>query len=137
MTRSVTGRHRALSKPQVLLVDDFRDNREMYVEYLRYVGFRVAEAATGSEALERAFELRPDLIVMDLALPSLDGWEATRVLKSDLRTAHIPVIALTGHALQRHSQRALEAGCDAFLIKPCLPETLVAEIRRLLEAERT
>jgi two-component system cell cycle response regulator DivK len=134
--RSITGRHRVPSdRPLVLLVDDLSDSRAMYVEHLRDAGFGVAEAATGHEALERAFALRPDLVVMDLALPSLDGWEATRRLKGDLRTAHVPVIALTGHALQRHSQRAAEAGCAALLIKPCLPEVLVAEIRRVLQEE--
>jgi CheY-like chemotaxis protein len=120
----------------ILLVDDFRDNRELYVEYLTYAGFRVVEAASGDEALERAFAERPDLIVMDLALPGMDGWEATRRLKSDLRTAHVPVVALTGHALQQHSQRALAAGCDAFVIKPCLPDALVDEIRRVLTESR-
>ena len=69
---------------------------------------------------------------MDLALPSMDGWEATRRLKNDERTRHIPIVALTGHALAGHAEGAREAGCDAFVTKPCLPDALVAEIRRLL-----
>src|SRR5262245_35527060 len=90
----------------ILLVDDFDDNREMYAEYLEYSGFRVTQASNGHEALARAFEQPPDLIVMDLSLPGMDGWEATRRLKADSRTKSIPVVALTGHALEGHSQRA-------------------------------
>src|SRR3954466_12736055 len=120
--------------PLILVVDDFQDNREMYAEYLQFSGFRVAEAATGHEALEKAFALRPDLIIMDLSLPVMDGWEATRRLKADERTRKIPVVALTGHALAGHSRGAKEAGCDSFLAKPCLPDQLVAEIRRMLES---
>jgi CheY-like chemotaxis protein len=73
---------------------------------------------------------------MDLALPRMDGWEATRRLKADARTRHIPVVALTGHALAGHADGAREAGCDAFVTKPCLPDALVAEIRRLLDQPR-
>jgi CheY-like chemotaxis protein len=116
----------------ILVVDDFEDNREMYAEFLQFSGYRVAEAATGFEALDQAFELRPDLILMDLSLPGIDGWEATRRLKGDDRTRDIPVVALTGHALSGHSKGAKEAGCDAFITKPCLPDVLVAEIRKLL-----
>ena len=79
-----------------------------------------------------AGELIPDLIVMDLSLPGLDGWEATRRLKADERTRSIPVVALTGHALDGHAQSALEAGCDGFIIKPCEPEALLNEIRKIL-----
>lgn len=122
--------------PLVLVVDDFQDNREMFAEFLSLSGYRVAEAATGREALDRAFELLPDIILMDLSLPELDGWEATRTLKGDARTKHIPIIALTGHALADHSREAKDAGCDAFLTKPCLPEVLVVEIRRMLDKKR-
>ena len=121
------------SSPLVLVVDDFQDNREMFAEFLSLSGFRVAEAATGREAIDRGFELLPDVILMDLSLPELDGWEATRQLKNDPRTRHIPIVALTGHALADHSREAREAGCDAFLTKPCLPEVLVVEIRRMLD----
>ena len=121
-----------LARPRVLIVDDFSDNREMYAEYLRVVGFRVDEAANGREALEKAMAAPPDAVVMDLSLPEVDGWEATRRLKSDPRTRHVPVIAVTGHALAGHSRSALEAGCDAFVTKPCLPEDLAAHVRKLL-----
>jgi CheY-like chemotaxis protein len=124
---------RAPVPPLVLLVDDFQDNREMYAEFLRFSGLRVEEAANGLEALDKTFELLPDLVVMDLSLPGIDGWEATRRLKSDARTKHIPILALTGHALAGYSEGARQAGCDAFVTKPCLPEELLAEIKRVLE----
>jgi two-component system, cell cycle response regulator DivK len=120
--------------PLILVVDDYQDAREMYAEYLQYSGFRVAEASTGNEALAQAFALKPDLILMDLSLPGMDGWEATRHLKADERTKHIPVVALTGHALAGASDGAKRAGCDSFVTKPCLPDDLVVEVRRMLSA---
>jgi two-component system cell cycle response regulator DivK len=121
-------------RPRVLIVDDYPDAREMYAEYLRYAGFDVIEASNGVEALERATDGQPDIILMDLSLPVMDGWEATRRLKADQGTAHIPVVALTGHALAGFSDGAKQAGCDAFVTKPCLPEDIVKEINRVLEA---
>jgi two-component system, cell cycle response regulator DivK len=121
-------------RPRVLLVDDYPDAREMYTEYLEYSGFEVVEAENGLEALQRAVDTAPDIILMDLSLPVMDGWEATRRLKADKRTAAIPVVALTGHALAGISEGAKRAGCDAFVTKPCLPEDLVKEIRRVLES---
>jgi CheY-like chemotaxis protein len=121
-------------RPRVLLVDDYPDAREMYAEYLEFSGFEVVEAENGMEALQRAVETSPDIILMDLSLPVMDGWEATRRLKADKRTAPIPVVALTGHALAGISEGAKKAGCDAFVTKPCLPEDLVKEIRKILEA---
>ena len=121
-------------RPRVLLVDDYPDAREMYAEYLEFSGFEVVEAENGMEALQRAVETAPDIILMDLSLPVMDGWEATRRLKADKRTAPIPVVALTGHALAGISEGAKKAGCDAFVTKPCLPEDLVKEIRKILEA---
>jgi two-component system cell cycle response regulator DivK len=121
-------------KPIVLVVDDFADNREMYSEYLSFAGYDVIEARNGLEAIDAAQQRLPDIIIMDLSLPVMDGWEATRRLKADERTRRIPVVALTGHALAGHSKGAQEAGCDSFLAKPCLPDQLVAEIRRMLES---
>jgi two-component system, cell cycle response regulator DivK len=118
--------------PLILVVDDYQDAREMYAEYLQFSGFRVAEARNGNEAVEQAFALKPDLILMDLSLPGMDGWEATRQLKSDERTRQIPVVALTGHALAGASEGAKRAGCDSFVTKPCLPDDLVVEVRRML-----
>jgi two-component system, cell cycle response regulator DivK len=118
--------------PLILVVDDYQDAREMYAEYLQFSGFRVAEAKNGNEAVEKAFALKPDLILMDLSLPGMDGWEATRRLKADDATRRIPVVALTGHALAGASEGAKKAGCDSFVTKPCLPDDLVVEVRRML-----
>ena len=106
----------------------------MYAEYLQFSGFDVVEAATAWRPWSRPSTLRPDIILMDLSLPVMDGWEATRRLKADERTRDIPVVALTGHALDGHSEGAKEAGCDAFVTKPCLPDELVREVQRVLAA---
>lgn len=119
---------------RVLVVDDFDDARDMYAEYLEFVGFQVDVARNGVEAVEKAQGTPPDIILMDLSLPVMDGWEATRRLKADVRTRAIPVVALTGHALDGHSREAQEAGCDAYVTKPCLPDALVIEVRRVLAA---
>jgi two-component system, cell cycle response regulator DivK len=129
MTNSAEG-----GKPLVLVVDDYQDAREMYAEYLEFSGFRVAEASNGAEALDKAFALLPDVILMDLSLPVIDGWEATRRLKADDRTKAIPVVALTGHALAGEATGDQQVKCDAFVIKPCLPDTLVAEVKKVLAA---
>jgi two-component system cell cycle response regulator DivK len=121
-----------LKAPLILVVEDYPDAREMYAEYLRFSGFRVLEARNGEEALARARQDVPDVVLMDLALPLMDGWEATRRLKSDPRTARTLVVALTGHALAGHAEGARRAGCDAFVTKPCLPDELVEVIHKLL-----
>ncbi len=120
-------------QPLVLIVEDFADAREMYAAFLSLSGLQVLEAARGEEAVRMAVDARPDAIVMDLALPGIDGWEATRRLKADPRTARIPVIALSGQVLPRHADEARRAGCAVVLLKPVLPEALVAEVRRILE----
>jgi CheY-like chemotaxis protein len=122
----------AAESPLILVVDDFEDNRAMYVEYLQFQGYRVVEAINGEEAVQRTQELLPSVVVMDLSLPVMDGWEATRRIKADPRTSQIRVIALTGHAEPAHAQKALDAGCDDFVAKPCLPENLLAKIREHL-----
>jgi CheY-like chemotaxis protein len=122
--------------PLILVVDDYQDAREMYAEYLQFSGFRVAEARNGNEAVDQAFALKPDLILMDLSLPGMDGWEATKRLKADERTRRIPIVALTAHALAGASEGAKKAGCDAFVTKPCLPDDLVVEVRRMLNTVR-
>ena len=116
----------------VLVVEDYQDAREMYAAYLSFSGYRVAEATNGIEAIEKTVGLMPDIILMDLALPRMDGWEATRRLKENERTRHIPIVALTGHALAGHAEGARQAGCDSFVTKPCLPDALLAEIQRML-----
>ena len=119
--------------PTVLIVDDFEDSRAMYATFLRYSGYGVVEAANGLEAIQQATSVLPDVIVMDLSLPELDGWEATRRIKSEPKTGRIPIVALTGHTLEGPTQDARRAGCDVFLAKPCLPDTLLQTIRTLLD----
>src|SRR5204863_6874417 len=89
-------------------------------------------AANGVEAIESAKKLKPDLILMDLSMPLIDGWEATRRLKSDSATKDIPVVALTGHAMAGHSESAKGAGCDVVITKPCLPHDLIKQIRKVI-----
>jgi CheY-like chemotaxis protein len=115
--------------PSVLVVDDSQDNREMYADYLRFHGVHVVEASTGLEAVEKARELVPEVILMDLSLPEIDGWEATRRIKAAAETAHVRVIALTGHTGPGLERDARAAGCDDFLTKPCDPNELLARIR--------
>jgi two-component system cell cycle response regulator DivK len=119
-------------RPRVLLVDDYPDAREMYTEYLEFSGFDVVEAGNGLEAIQRAEDASPDIILMDLSLPVMDGWEATRRLKADPRTASIPIVALTSHALAGIADTAKKAGCDGLITKPCLPHDLVREVRNIL-----
>jgi len=128
-----TRRAKPRRRKAVLIVDDVDDNRRLYAMFLEFDGFEVTTAADGPEALAKArARRRPDVVVMDFAIPKIDGWEVTRILKRDARTRTIPVIALTGHALAGAEARAREAGCDAFLTKPCLPDRLADEIRRVL-----
>jgi len=119
-------------EPLVLVVDDMPDARRICTEYLEYRHFRVETAEDGLEALVKAHELRPDLILMDLSMPRLDGCEATRMLKSDARTARIPVIAVTAHGSGGAPEQALDAGCVAVVMKPVPLRDLEGEIRRAL-----
>ena len=129
------GAGRNAHEPLVLIVDDVQDNRTIYVLSLTFAGYRIAEAENGEEAIRQAERLLPDVIVMDLSLPVMDGWEATRRLKRDPRTKRIPVIVLTGHALPEHAEAARQAGCDLVITKPCLPDQLEDAIRRILGAQ--
>jgi len=118
--------------PLILVVDDTRDTRELFVEYLRIAGFRAEQAASGTEALDKAAALRPSAIVMDLEMPDMDGWEATRRLKADERTRAIPVVALSAHVMEGARRKASEAGCAGFLPKPCYPAQVSDELKRVL-----
>ncbi len=120
--------------PLILLVEDYADAREMYRAFFTCSGFRVETAGNGVEAIEKARALLPDIILMDLSLPVLDGWEATARLKHDDTTSRIPVIALTAHTLAADLHRARLAGCDGFIEKPCLPEQILLEVSRHLTA---
>jgi len=117
----------------VLLVDDNPDGREMYAMYFRKAGYRIAEASDGVSAIAVVQSNRPSIIVMDLSMPGVDGWEATRRLKSDPATSAIPIIALSAHVESDARTRALEAGCDLFLGKPCLPSDLARHVARTLD----
>lgn len=121
--------------PLILLVEDFDDAREMYRDYLQFIGFRIETARDGREAIEKARTLQPDLVLMDLSIPVIDGWEATRRLKSDPATKNILIIALTAHALAAEGERARSAGCDGFVAKPCLPQELAEEISKYLKPQ--
>jgi two-component system cell cycle response regulator DivK len=116
----------------ILLVEDNEDNRAIYRTILAYGGFTVIEAVDGEEAIEQARRELPALILMDISIPKIDGWQATRTLKLDPSTRHIPVIALTAHALASDQDRAVEAGCDGYLAKPVEPRRVLEEVRRLL-----
>ena len=120
-------------RPRVLLVDDYPDAREMYSEYLQFSGFDVVEAANGIEALEHALEAAPDIILMDLSLPVMDGWEATRRLKSDNRTAGIPVVFMTARAQTRELDHFKSLGAAGVIVKPFDPMTLAASLRNQMQ----
>jgi two-component system cell cycle response regulator DivK len=114
----------------VLLVEDNEDNRIIYATALRYAGYTVIEAITGTEGIRQAREGHPDLILMDISVPEIDGWEATTILKADPATRHIPIVAVTAHALPGDEERSMAAGCDGYLAKPIPPAMLIAEVDR-------
>ncbi len=125
------------AKAKVLVVEDHEDSREMYQEFLEFEGYDVVVAADGLEALERAKQAKPDMILMDMSLPLVNGWEATRRLKEDDNTADIPVMALTGHAFPGHAEKAKQVGCDAYVTKPALPEEVANRIRSMLQKSKS
>lgn len=113
-----------------MIVDDSKDIRDVYADFLTQNGFRVALASDGEEALDRAFKLRPDLILMDLGLPLMGGRGAVRRLKEQEATRHIPIVILT--ATGGGPEVVIKEGCEGFLIKPSLPEDMLKEIVRVL-----
>lgn len=119
---------------KLLLVEDNELNRDMLSRRLIRRGYEVVFAQDGEAAVDAAAALAPDLVLMDMSLPVIDGWEATRRIKSDQRLRAIPVIALTAHAMQGDAHRALAAGCDEFETKPVEFERLLAKIEQLLAA---
>jgi CheY-like chemotaxis protein len=118
--------------PLVLVVDDHADARELYVLYLRHAGIRAATAVDGADALVKARDLMPDVIVMDVMMPGITGIEAMQLLRADAKTRQIPVVVLTASHDEDTRRAALDAGCDCFLTKPCPPEELAAVIRRVV-----
>jgi len=119
---------------RILIVEDQEDNRKILRDLLRSAGYEPLEAVTGEEGLTLAETHRPDLILMDIQLPGLDGYEATRRIKANPALRHIPVIAVTSYALSGDDVKAREAGCDAYVTKPFSPRALLATIRQVLPA---
>jgi two-component system cell cycle response regulator DivK len=117
----------------VLLVEDNPHNRKIFSGMLTHSGFQVVEAEDGHQALAAMQKALPDLILMDLSIPGVDGWEVTRRLKADPRTKPVPIIALTAHAMRGDEERAYAAGCDHYLAKPISPKKVVEEVRRILK----
>jgi len=117
---------------KVLVVEDDMDNRRIVVKVLSVEGYQVIEAIDGVEALARVREEQPDLILMDLALPNLDGWEATRQLKLDPATRSIPVVALTAFAMRGDEEQARAAGCDDYLPKPVRPAAIREIVKKYM-----
>ena len=120
---------------RILVVEDDADNRRIVVKVLTVDGYEVLEATDGRSALATARKEHPDLIIMDLAMPGLDGWQAATQLKSDPKVADIPIIALTAFAMRGDEEKAREAGCDGYLSKPCRPQTIREVVRRYLRPD--
>jgi len=118
--------------PKLLLVEDNEMNRDMLSRRLKKRGHDVVIAVDGQEGLDLVKSDRPDLILMDMSLPVIDGWEATRRIKADPETSDIPVVALTAHAMAADREKALEAGCDAYETKPVELPSLLDTIEKLL-----
>lgn len=119
--------------PRILLVEDNENNRDMLSRRLQRKGYEVLLAEDGRQALEVAERELPDLVLMDMSLPEIDGWEATRRLKANPATAQTPVIALTAHAMSGDREKALEAGCDDYDTKPVDLASLLAKMEALLQ----
>ncbi len=120
------------STKTILIVEDNEDNLVVYRTILEHVGYDVIEARDGEEGIARANEEHPDLVLMDISIPKIDGWEATRRLKSEPATRDIPIIALTAHALDEDREKAMSVGCDGYLAKPVEPRRVVEEVQRYL-----
>jgi two-component system cell cycle response regulator DivK len=124
-------------KKTVLLVEDNPHNRKIFSGMLTHSGFEVVEAEDGQQALDAVAKSLPDVILMDLSIPGVDGWEVTRRLKADARSQPVPIIALTAHAMRGDEERARAAGCDHYLAKPISPKKVVEEVRKILKMEPT
>ena len=116
----------------ILLVEDNEDNRIVYSTILEFAGHRVIEAPDGEAGVALARSEHPDLILMDVSIPLLDGWEATRILKADPETRDIPIVALTAHALEEDRAKAREVGCDGYIAKPAEPRVVLARVEQHL-----
>ena len=122
--------------PPIVVVDDDRDAREMLAEYLSFCGFAVHKAQDGREAIDVAERVRPAVMLMDLMMPRMDGWEATRRLKTDARTREITIVAVSACTHPGDQERARRVGCDEFVCKPVDLESLVQLVNRLLARDQ-
>lgn len=120
----------------ILVVDDNQDNRELVVKVLTAKGYRIAEAIDGEEALSKVAEIGPDLILMDISIPKLDGYEVTKRLKSSDAFRAIPVIALTAHAMKGDREKAIAAGCDGYITKPINVRELANQIKPFFRPDK-
>lgn len=120
-------------QPKILVVEDNQDNREMVVKVLKFNGYEVVEAVDGEEAITKARAENPDLILLDIYLPKMDGYEAAKRLKGDSDLRHIPIIALTAHAMKGNREEALAVGCDGYIPKPINVRELPKQIERFLK----
>jgi len=125
-----------VSEPLILLVEDREDNRVLARKLLERAGFRVVEATDGREALEQVAAQRPDLLLLDMSLPLVDGWTVARTLRQSPDFKDLLIVALTAHAMDGDRERVLEAGCDEFLTKPIEVAKFIPTIRRILERRR-
>jgi len=116
-------------KRKILVVEDNEDNLQVVCDELEYAGYEVVSAGDGEEAIEKTLAETPDLILMDVSIPIIDGWEVTRRLKADPKTGNIPIIALTAHAMAGDEEKAKAAGCDGYIAKPCTPDEVAARAR--------
>lgn len=121
-----------MNSKTVLLVEDNEDNRIVYATVLEHFGYHVIEAKDGAEGVRMTREQRPDIVLMDISIPIMDGWQATATLKEDPSTNGIPIIALTAHALPEDREKSASVGCDGYLAKPCEPSRVLAEVNRVL-----
>jgi DNA-binding response OmpR family regulator len=124
------------ASPLVLIVDDHQDSSDMYAQALGFMGFQPITELTGERGFERACNIHPDVVVADVMLPGISGLELSRRLRDDDRTKDAAIIVLTGRTLGSDEQQAKAAGCDRFLVKPCLPDELAVEIRKVLTVRR-
>ncbi|HEY8074401.1 MAG TPA: response regulator [Labilithrix sp.] len=128
--------YRRGARAHVLVVEDYEHTREMYTEFLQFFGFDVSAAEDARAGLAHAFAKKPSLVVLDLALPDMPGWQAATLLRLDPRTRDVPIIAMTAYPASHARDVALSAGCDAFLEKPIGPNALAELIQKMLRAER-
>jgi len=127
---------RTQRRPLILCVEDNEDSRALYAAFLTRAGFRVTEASNGAEGLERAQAVRPDLIVLDISLPVMDGREMLRRLRDADPSQTVPVIVVTGQAYPEHWRDAIDRGCDAYLTKPCPLGDLLAAVLKVISLKR-